>query len=44
MLAVFEAQPRLTRQLLLRGLVEVWLQWEREAYSTHGPARESDAE
>ena len=34
MLAVFEAQPTITRHLLLRRLVEAWLAGARKAYRT----------
>jgi len=44
LLAVFEARPTVTRQLLLRRLVEAWLEGEREAYRAHGLARESDVD
>ena len=44
MLATFEAQPTVTRELLRRRIIEAWLAGQREAYGANGPARESDAE
>jgi len=37
MLAIFEAQPTVTRQLLLRQVVEVWLAGQRKAYQAREP-------
>ena len=43
-LAALEAQPIVTRELLLRRIVEAWLEGEREAYRAHRLARESDVD
>jgi len=38
------SQPPVIRELLLRRIVEPWLEGQREAYSAHGLARESDVD
>ena len=40
-LATLEAQPQVTRELLLRRIVEAWLAWQRGACGARGTARES---
>ena len=43
-LAALEAQPTVTRELLLRHIVEAWLAGQRGADRARGPAGEFDAE
>ena len=43
-LGALEAQPTVTRELLLRRIIEVWLARQWGAYRARGPAGDSDAE
>ncbi len=44
MLGALEVQPTVTRELLLRRIVEAWLEGQRTAYDTQQTAGKSDDE
>ncbi len=44
LLAAFEAQPSVTRRMLLRRIAETWLAEQRKEYGTKGTPRDSDGD
>ena len=43
MLAASESQPTVTRELLLRDMIEAWLAGQRRTHGARGPAGNSNA-